>query len=64
MSFLAATSFPHLRNPDGSRNSICMNCFATIGHHRTEEELSELDRRHVCKETLVSKRSKQTKIAK
>jgi hypothetical protein len=44
----AATPFPHRRNRDGSFDSICLICFATVAHTRTEAELIELDAAHVC----------------
>jgi hypothetical protein len=59
MPLLAATFFPHRSNRDGSFNSICLNCFVTVGDHRTEEELVKMDAQHICKSTPLSRRSVQ-----
>jgi hypothetical protein len=40
--------FPHRHNPDGSYDSICTKCFATIGANMTEEQLFEAENKHVC----------------
>lgn len=58
MSFFP-TFFHHLRNGDGSFNSMCMNCFETVSHHKTEEELGELDAKHMCKEMPLTLRANQ-----
>jgi hypothetical protein len=39
--------FPHRRNRDGSYDSICLNCLATVGTG-TQEELVKRDEEHVC----------------
>ena len=49
--------YPHRRNRDGSFDSICLNCFATVATAYTEPELLEYDRRHVCKAATVSQRA-------
>ena len=36
MTYQPALFFPHRRNKDGSLDSICLKCFATIGSQRTE----------------------------
>jgi hypothetical protein len=56
MTFQTAAFFPHRRNKDGSFNSICLKCFATIASHMTEEELKEQDRNHVCEKSVLSER--------
>jgi hypothetical protein len=44
--------FPHRRNPDGSFDSICRVCFATVARCNTEDELKEMERNHVCDKHL------------
>ena len=46
MAFQPAPFFPHRRNKDGSFNSICLKCFATVASHMTEEELKDQDKNH------------------
>jgi len=48
--------FPHRRNPDGSFDSICLDCLLTIASRQTEDELIAAERAHVCKTSLLSKR--------
>jgi hypothetical protein len=45
---LIYTDFPHRRNPDGTFDSICKLCFATIATRDTEAELAEAERAHNC----------------
>ena len=40
--------FPHRRNKDGSFDSICLSCLATVARTNTEAELAEHDRSHIC----------------
>jgi hypothetical protein len=40
--------FPHRQNEDGSCDSICPLCFATIASVRDETELVAHERAHVC----------------
>jgi hypothetical protein len=49
--------YPHRRNKDGSYDSICLTCFLTVSHAKTEAELKEQDMAHVCGVTLISKRA-------
>jgi hypothetical protein len=39
---------PHRTNPDGTIDSICPRCFATIGTSTREFELQKLEVNHVC----------------
>ena len=41
--------FPHRRNPDGTYNSICLNCLEMVALNKTEDDLKKLDKRHICK---------------
>ena len=41
-------AFPHRRNPDGSYDSICPQCFRTVSTRAKEDELREDEMRHDC----------------
>jgi hypothetical protein len=41
-------TFPHLRNPDGSYDSICRACYATVARVKNECELKYYESRHKC----------------
>jgi hypothetical protein len=56
MTFQPAPFFPHRRNKDGSFDSICLKCFATVASHMTEEQLQEQDKKHICSSSLLSQR--------
>jgi hypothetical protein len=56
MTFQTASFFPHRRNKDGSFDSICLKCFATVASHMTQEELDLLDKDHACENSLLSQR--------
>lgn len=56
MTFQTAPFFPHRHNKDGTFDSICLKCFATVASHMTQEELVELDKNHICVNSLLSKR--------
>ena len=40
--------FLHRHNSDGSFDSICVRCFATIGSHATSEQLVTAEKTHAC----------------
>lgn len=44
--------FPHRQNRDGTYDSICRLCFATVGNGKTEEELEEVEKKHVCERII------------
>lgn len=44
----ASSRYPHRLNKDGSCDSICAVCFATVGSARNEAELARLEDDHVC----------------
>jgi hypothetical protein len=48
--------FPHRLNRDGSYDSICLKCLATVARTTTETELAEHDEIHVCNEATVTER--------
>jgi len=41
--------YPHRRNRDGSFDSICLHCFATIATANTERELVAYESKHICR---------------
>lgn len=48
-------SFPHRRNSDGSYDSICPNCYRTIGKGSIED-LKLLEQQHYCAANELSLR--------
>ena len=48
--------FPHKLNNDGSYQSICLTCFATVGYASKVEDLDDYDRNHVCKPIALQRR--------
>jgi len=40
--------FAHRRNADGSFDSICCRCFATVSRQSCPSNLAQLEREHVC----------------
>jgi len=62
MAFHTAPFFPHRRNKDGSFNSICLKCFATVASHMTEEELKDQDSNHVCVKSVLSERGDRVSL--
>jgi len=49
-------TFPHRHNRDGSFDSICLKCFATVANTATEIELTALDKTHACDRAMLSDR--------
>jgi hypothetical protein len=49
--------FPHRQNRDGSFDSICLQCFATVANAMDVAELGSYEKEHVCKDTLLANRS-------
>ncbi len=50
-------TFPHRLNWDGSYDSICLKCFATVATTRTESELTAHDKNHACNHAMLCDRS-------
>lgn len=48
MASAAGASFVHRRNRDGSIDSICTQCFATVATCEFEAELLQAERFHAC----------------
>lgn len=44
----ASQKFPHRHNLDGSYDSICTTCLATVATVRREEQLYREESAHVC----------------
>jgi hypothetical protein len=55
MLSLSKASFPHRHNSDGSHDSICTECFATIAKAQSEGDLAEHESAHVCQPVDRSK---------
>ena len=49
-------NYPHRRNADGSYDSVCMTCFATVASAKTEDELLPYERKHICAISALSQR--------
>jgi hypothetical protein len=48
--------FPHRLNRDGSHDSICLKCFATVANARTEIELTAHNKIPVCNHAILCDR--------
>ncbi len=48
MNHLSGQSYVHRPNKDGSYDSICTRCFATVASARNEAELTMLESTHTC----------------
>jgi hypothetical protein len=48
--------FPHRLNRDGSYDSICLTCFATVANAKEAADLDVLDQGHVCDPVVLSQR--------
>ena len=49
--------FPHRLNRDGSYDSICLTCFATVANTREVADLDVHDQSHVCDPVVLLQRS-------
>lgn len=47
--------FVHRANRDGTTDSICRYCFATVCTSNWETDLSEAERRHFCDPSVVAR---------
>lgn len=55
LSFVVAQSkFPHRMNKDGTIDSICPRCYATIGTSTWEADLERIEAGHVCERSRLS----------
>jgi hypothetical protein len=48
---------PHRKNRDGSYDSICLVCFATIASARREEDLRGPEKSHVCRPATLKQQA-------
>jgi hypothetical protein len=48
MLTLLKPSFPHRHNADGSHDSICRTCYATVATVQNQLELARHESAHVC----------------
>jgi len=46
--------YPHRRKKDGSLDSICLRCFATVVYAQLEEELIQHEQVHQCQDTPLT----------
>jgi hypothetical protein len=46
--------YPHRRNKNGSYDSICLRCFATVAHTNTEIELLAHESIHACDQAFLT----------
>jgi hypothetical protein len=56
-------SFPHRQNPDGSFDSICLRCFATVATAMDVGKLRSYDKLHVCDPASIAHRRESEKLA-
>ena len=50
------SSHPHRTNFDGSFDSICPTCFATIANTLNESELADHEINHICNPSFLADR--------
>ncbi len=54
---MAETRFLFRKKLDGSFDSICMTCFATVTTGASEKELEKPDSEHVCEPSVMTQRA-------
>ena len=57
MAATLITYFPHRHNRDGSYDSICLKCFATVSSGPTKWGRVELNKRHICNSSDMFQRA-------
>jgi hypothetical protein len=55
--------FPHRQNRDGSFDSICLRCFATVATAKDVKELRSYDKNHICDPASIANRRESEKLA-
>jgi hypothetical protein len=50
------TTPPHRTRYDGSFDSICLTCFATIANSRVESDLTAYETNHTCDPSFLADR--------
>ena len=48
--------YAHRRNEEGSYDSICRTCFATVARSKSEAELAEHEKSHLCDPCFAAER--------
>jgi hypothetical protein len=56
--------YPHRQNLDGSIDSICPRCFATVATAMDVRELHSYDKAHVCDATAIAHRSESNRVSR
>ena len=56
MAYRMDVFYPQRRNRDGSFDSICLTCVATVAAGKSEPELVELEKVHVCNTGFLADR--------
>lgn len=61
---MAVTSklHPRRRNKDGSYDSVCFTCFATVGDCQPDGRPGQLDKHHVCDSAFLAERGLFTRM--
>ena len=54
--------FPHRHNRDGSHDSICILCYATIASVRNEADLAQHERDHICDMVFLDFASRSCRV--
>jgi hypothetical protein len=49
---MAEQSFTFRKNPNGSSDSICLICFATVATATSTDNLEKANNEHICKQIL------------
>jgi hypothetical protein len=47
--------YPHRENKDGTFDSVCLKCFATVARTSLEIELAQRDKTHICDPMFAAK---------
>jgi hypothetical protein len=55
--------YPHRHNRDGSFDSICTTCFATVGHATCESDLTNEEAHHSCEQSFLEGRGAQMRMS-
>jgi len=61
MATRTITFYPHRQNRDGSFDSVCLKCFATIANAKEVTELRSYETEHVCIPSMLSNRGQLRK---
>ena len=56
MADIRTPNYPHRQNPDGSFDSICPACFATVANAKDVTELNIYEKKHICDGAFLADR--------